>query len=238
MFFRFFFCFLVVCFCVSPSVAEVNVKIHEAEKAVFAFFKLASHVPEFEKWSESFTPDEPMGDNDLRTFHEQQKLRLQWGFGTYEEHKDFLKLRTPVTVELLERDGKKALVTTLDNYSDSELVYFPYVYTDQTIGLVVNSLRRKNKVPLDDVHYAQILKSLGGQTKASVSLRLKVRPLDADMSEPLIVDNRNVWVLEGDVAYMAYEVKDAAGQYQRFITYNAPWYLSDSEKELMDILEE
>lgn len=229
------------CFSISNSHAEVRVKVSEEERVVFAFFKKAGRLPEFNRWANTIEYHldvvTKQDRQERKIFYEQQRLRLQWGFGTYDETKQFLPIRTPATLSLVHDGEKKQLNYTLDNYVDQEFMFFPYEYTDQIIGIVIPELHAKGTIELDDQQFEEVSGNFDGQDVLHASMRILVRPLEAELKKPFIVDNRNVWPLVGDIASFSFDKKGNDLDYQKFLYYTAPWYLTSDEERLRNLLE-
>lgn len=238
MSFRFFFCLFCACLVSVSALAEVRVDIADEEKPVFAFFKLARYAPDFEYWAQSMRPGPEVQTPDQKAeFIETEVKRLQWGFGTYDEASEFLPLRVPVDLSLVERNGKHLIYYRLVGFGESDFPFFPFPYGEQAIGLLLKDLGRFNGVELSQVDYDRV----GHHFKDGVlraSLRMRVRPLKAEVNAPSVVDNINFWMLSGDVGYFSYELKQPEGGYERLMSYSAPWFMSDSERELFELLGE
>ncbi len=234
------FLFLVFFVFLIPSFAQamVDVRVADEEKPVFAFFKLADRWPDFKYWAKSTPFDDGVSsEEDLKRFYEQERKRLQWGFGTYDLKNDFLPIRVDVDLSLVVRDGRKLVDYRLVGFEEQDLPFFPFPYGTQAIGLVLKDLGRFNGLELSAVDYERISSRFKGAERLRVSLKLRVRPLEADVTAPVVVDGVNFWILSGDTAYFAYELKDpVSGKYERLMSYFAPWFMTESERDLYELL--
>lgn len=216
----------------APAMAQL--KVSEEEKAVFAFFKLADHVPNYESWVNTM-PSYLQADPDMKEdIYHLEKTRLKWGFGTYDETEDFLQIQTEAELFLTETGEQTTLHFRFPGSAGEEYHYFPYHYADAWIALVISDLARFASLPLTAEHTENIKKKLNGQTRTAVKMKMRVRPLEADINEPLQMDNAYFWIMSGDIAYLEFESKETQ---QKLFEYTAPWYLTQAEADLLNLLQ-
>jgi hypothetical protein len=243
MFYRSLFC-LCLCFALLVAVpmharSMVEVEIADSEKPVFAFFKLARYAPDFEYWAESIQPGSHVRtQEEIAVFREQEATRLQWGFGTYDETVEFLPLRIPVDLMMVEKDGKHLIYYNLVGFQAGELPFFPFPYGEQAIGLLLKDLKKFDGVELAQGDYDRVKGHFVDGEPLRASLRMRVRPLKAEVGAPSVVDSINFWMLSGDVGYFSYELPKVGGGYERLMSYSAPWFMTPSELELFELLGE
>ena len=216
----------------APAMAQL--KVSEEEKAVFAFFKLADHIPDYKSWVNtmpSYTQAEPDMKEDI---YHLEETRLKWGFGTYDETEDFLKIQTEAEL-ILNQDGEKTMLHfRFPGSAGEEYPYFPYPYAEAWIALVISDLAHFASLPLSAEHAENIKKKLGGQTHTPVKMKMRVRPLEADINEPLQMDGSYFWIMSGDIAFLEFEGKETQ---QKLFEYTAPWYLTQAEADLLNLLQ-
>lgn len=230
-FLRFWPLFLAVFTLAFPVHAQL--KVSEQEKAVFAFFKLAEHVPDYKSWAESM-PDYKNASPELQPdIYNIEETRLKWGFGTYDPADEFLKIQTDAELILNETSDQTILHFRFPGSEGEEYPYFPYPYADAWIALVVSDLGHFTSLPLKPAEAQNIRKVLAGKTRTDVKMNMRVRPLEADIDEPLFLDGSYFWVMSGDIAYLDFV---AVGAGETLFKYTAPWYLSDSEADLLELL--
>lgn len=233
---RFLFCFFMLGAIAFPAHAVVNVTIAEDEKPIFAFFRLIERIPDFEYWVKNSSRYMKTTTKESRDFaYDSEMRRLQWGFGNYDEKKDFLKIRAPVDLSLSKDNaGNHRLHFTLVGFENSEFPFFPFSYGQMSVALLIKDLERFNNLKISDVNYKRVSAHFEEQDHLRAYVKIRIRPLSADISEPIVIDDTHFWGLSGDIAYFSYELEDA----QRLVSYTAPWYLSKSENELLNLLGE
>ena len=236
MIIRFLFCFFMLSVMIFPAHAVVDVSIGDDEKPIFAYFRLIERLPDFEYWVKNSSRYIKSTTEQSRDFaYDSEMKRLQWGFGTYDETKEFLRIRAPVELRLSKDEaGKHRLHFTLVGFENSEFPFFPFSYGQMSVALLIKDLDRFNNLKISDVNYSRVSSHFEDQDVLRAYVKIRVRPLSADVSEPIVIDNEHFWGLSGDIAYFSYELEDA----QRLVSYTAPWYLSKSENELLDLLGE
>lgn len=226
--------------------AGVEVDIADEETPVFAFFRMAQRYPDFDYWAENspkmiYATDEfERADIKLR-----EKTRLKWGFGVYNEHKDMLKVRAPIVIRVGDGNaGAQTLHFEIKNMADQSTPFFPFSYGKEAIALLPMGLSRFNGFVMNEHGRTRVEKHMGDDPQMDAYLLLRIRPLKADMTKPVVVGNTNFWMLTGDIAYLAFEVdasKDDEAKDKeesvRLLEYTAPWYMSESEKDLIDLLQ-
>lgn len=214
--------------------AKAQLKITEEEKAVFAFFKLAEHVPNYKSWVMAMPSYNQAGPDMREDIYHLEETRLKWGFGTYDETDEFLKIRTEAELILNETDEQTILHFRFPGSAGEEYPYFPYPYAEAWIALVISDLGRFTSIPLSPEQTKNIKTMLDGATKTPVKMKMRVRPLEADIEKPLEMDGAYFWIMGGDIAYLEFISKDKE---QTLFEYTAPWYLTSAESELLEMLQ-
>lgn len=221
--------------------AFATLKITGQEKAVFAFFKLANSTPNYTKWIKR-TPEFLKLDKDAQPYYfKEEDVRLKWGFGTYNVKKDFLKIQTNVLVRYEGEKGQKTLKINLPDFPDAASPFFPYPYGQDWIALIVSDLDKFTTIPIDQDHEEEIKKYISSNPEKThrAILRMRLRPLSADSRAPLELNNASHWLLLSDTAYVSLEYYDEETSKPVVLwDYTAPWYLSETERNLLEILKE
>lgn len=212
----------------------------ETEKAVFSFFKISRHDPNYETWINATPPVSGITDPRIRAdMYEQESLRLKWGFGTFNVDRDFLKINTNVLLFFMRGKNSMTLNFMFPNSKPGEVPYFPYAYGNDWIALLIEDLANFTQIPLttdEAVKISQYLKE--GQVYA-ITLAVRARVKKADSAEPLMLDGVNQWIMSGEVGNIDFLYKDpATGKDISLWKFTAPWYLTDTEKLLMPLLNE
>lgn len=239
--FLFFMPVLIWFFQFSNVYGQEESKLTEQEKAVAAFFALNGEEPDFTVWtraSETYTGADQTIQQEI---FEQERLRLKWGFGTYDVRSDFLKINTEVMSWLSSSDGKNPPVLSFHfPHSHRDYVpYFPYSYGEEWIALIVKDLPTFSSIPLGKEEYDYVSQYIEpGDEPHEAQLIIRIRPLSADNSEPLSLDGFDQWLMMGDIAYLRFDVSDKkTGNNLKLWEYSSLWYLSDTQNELLSILE-
>lgn len=234
-----FFVGALVALTTGPGYAAYEAKVSEYEKAVFAYFKLARTMPHFDAWIRSSENYKSLPAPQQEPFYEQEAMRLKWGFGTYDETAQFLRIGMAVEIMLVADPKAPSLRFRHLNSADENLPYFPYPYGGEWVALVVNDLEYFKNVPLGPKQLEAITGHIKPGHPYRADIRMRVRPLSADTEKPLVIDDVNYWLMMGDVAFFEFSLPAAPGAKPVSLwSYTAPWYLSESEEELIHLLEQ
>lgn len=234
----FLFCFflfpLAICL---PSLAQ-NKEVSESDKAIFAFFKLASLTPDYDQWirnSEKYitSAEDPTLQRDI---YEIESLRLKWGFGTYNPEQDFIKIRTPVKLAL-NTARKPQLAFIFPGNISGSVPYFPFPYGNEAVALIVGDLENFMRIDLSPEEFEKISSLIAPGQAYDAQLSLRVRPVSADGATPLKLDGMDQWLLMGETGYLEILYAPQGQSETALWAYTAPWYLSDTEKNLLPLLE-
>ncbi len=215
--------------------ARAELKITEADRVVFAYFELNNRTPDYKYWAEgtqAYAVAKTKDDKEMVLG--QEEFRLDWGFNQYDVKKDFLRLRTPVMLTLNKKDNQTRLEFQLLEILDPAQPFFPFPYGHELIGLYIKDLPKFKSIPLNPKDRERIEPLFKDRKEVQATLSMHVRPLEGNDVSPLVIEETNVWLLTGDLAYLAIEEKNKR---EVLMSYSAPWYLSDDEKALIDILE-
>ena len=229
--------FLLICLA-SPVRAEFSPDISMHEKAVFAYFKTTRGQPFFDQWIKSSEPYRTSAALAQDEIYEHELLRLKWGFGVYDETADFLAVNTQVYLQLSNGAEGPLLNFKFLNSADQEIPFFPYQYGDEWIALIVNDLHLFTSVPLDAEQHQKIASLLEAGKIYEGMIRIRARPVTADAEMPLEMPDGKYWLLMGDTAYIEFlYAKPGATEPVKLWHYTAPWYLSENEEILLDLLD-
>ena len=227
---------LTVLACIISIPAWAQLRVSEEEKAVFAFFQLGERVPNYDEWIFSLEDYKTAPEDLQEDLYHMHDTRLKWGFGTYNHKEDFLKITTKSELFVTEKDSKYMLHFRFPGSEGEEYPYFPYQYREDWIALVVNDLGRFTSIPITQQQYEGLKPFLKDQQTIKTKMRMRVRPLNADFEKPLLIDDNYFWVMTGDIAYLGFETENTQTP-QTLYNYTAPWYLTDTEAELLELLQ-
>lgn len=242
--------FLAFSFIFLPP-AHAGLQTSEEEKAVFSFFRLAGATPDYTTWINHSQRYLKAPDALKQSVYDEEETRLKWGFGTFDPGRDFLKIETDIELHVTNGAEGLGIAFSFPGKSKDEPVYFPYSYGQEWIALVVDDLEKFSKIPLMDEDSAYLTQKLGRGGNFKARLKMRIRPLSADTDAPLALTEKDkFWLLRGDIAYLAFEkipkneieeqAKKTLEEERKtaIFSYTAPWYLSDTESELLNLLGE
>jgi len=209
------------------------------EKGVLAFYKLSGLTPDFNKWVKADL--NPEGDHNPipRELIEQEKLRLQYGLGTYDPEREILKIHTDILSELITQNNEQYLASYFPGKSAFEVPYFPYQAGNTTVAVVMNDLGKYMLLKLEEALYQKIkILLIETESANTLSLDLHFRPVDAQ-KEPIKLDGHDQHIMLGEIAYIAFSKPPLAGQQEPSLLweYYAPWYMDTQKQDLLTILE-
>ena len=224
----------------APAAFAESYHYSESEKAVFSFFKLSHGEPNYESWINASPNVASIVDTKKKAeLYEQESLRLKWGFGTFDVTRDFLKINTDVVLSLTRTKGKTLLNFMFPNAKSDEIPYFPYAYGSEWIALVVEDLGNYTHVPLTQGEEELARKYISEGQIYPIKLVVRARMKKADSAEPLMLDGMTQWIMSGEVGHIEFVYKDPkTGEEITLWKLTAPWYLTDTEKMLMPLLDE
>ena len=218
--------------------AEYRPDITDREKAVFAFFKVTRGTPFFDSWIRTSDTYLSAPKSHQEEVYEAEAMRLKWGFGTYDEKTDFLKISTRVFLQLQTGADGASLNFKFPGSESEEIPIFPYPYGADWITLAIDDLYNFTSVPLGPKQYELVASQLEPGKIYKGSLKMRIRPLTGDAATPLLVDGVNNWLMMGDTAYIEFLYTPSGAKDSVVLwSYTAPWYLTDSEEVLLNLLE-
>ena len=201
-----------------------------AEKAVFAYFRLANKAPDYEKWISDQNTYKGLDDTGKEEFLISESLRLGQAFGQYDLDYDPLILHVPVTSTVVSaKDGNPPyFLTEFVNLDENQDVpSFNFDYGDDKIALIINGLKIFHKMPLTDEQYALMKEKAGASDESfPAMLEIHVRPTEADHNRALIDRNgTQIWLMAGKIAYLKCSFQDIYNSSEvKLWDYVAPWY--------------
>lgn len=221
-----------------PAYAQKK-NITGMEKGVLAFYKLSGMNPHFDKWVKT-NLTELYGNNPVPTeIFEQEKLRLQYGLGTYDPEREILKINTTVLSQHISSNAKTYLASRFPGKAAQKAPYFPYKAGHTWVAVIINNLEDYLVLELDKEDKQKISMLMPQHDQSTkLNMELHFRPVSAQ-SEPIQVDGLKQYPMLGEIAYLAFKKPALAGQKEDSVIweYFAPWYRSADEQNLLDILE-
>lgn len=238
-----FFLFLMAFAIGFPEISCAALSVNDQERPIFAFFKLLQEPPDYDQWimaSSKYLATEGLSEERRQQTYAEEEIRLKWGFGTYDAHKDFLKVYAPITLALSQDSSRPVLTFHFPETEREEILYFPFPYGADNIALVIKDIAAYKSVTLDQKQYETLKPLFKTNTPLTARLKLRIRPLKADMKTPVLVDAIPFWPLVGDIAFLAFEIpapETPKTPYKKIYSYSAPWYMTDEETKLLELLE-
>lgn len=238
---KFFYVFLAMlcalCWDASPAAAQKK-NISNAEKVIVAYHRLSGKTPDFERWTKTTLGKQDQAVNVTPEEFEQERLRLQYGFGTYDPPNEIFRIKTKVLSRVVQSNGKSYLATHFPYEKAMNAPYFPYRSDYIDIAVVINKLADYLVLELKDesAEKAALLLPDNGQDYV-MSMEIHYRPSDAE-KDPVILDGRTQHLLLGEIAYLGIHkpVIEGSGNASPIWEYFAPWHLNKNEQDLLDIL--
>lgn len=184
------------------------------------FYKLCDATPNFKKWAENTDTYKETPEFDKKIVLSQEENRLREGFYN-------LDAKAPINLYF---------TVTLDQYSvlqrsfffpniDSS-TYFPYAYAGEEYALFLPGVGRFAQIPISK----EIADRIMGE---EVSAEFTIIPEKADSKEPLLIHNKDRWVIIGKIAEFKLWNKSKTTLY---FSERAPWY--QPKNELVDLFKE
>ncbi len=229
-------CLLFFAFLAVPIQARADLSYSEADKAVLAFFKVGNAVPDYDGWIKAMPEYYTAPKEDQERIYHEQDVRLKWAFADFDHTDNFLKITTAVFIRKIEKDNQFFLQFKFPEGGDLGAHIFPYPFRKEWVALSVEDLQNFESIPISENVAERIAPLFDSSDMIEGLLNLHVRPLGADYSASKLIDHMYFWLLRGDVAQFELRSQVEAHSYQSVITYTAPWYLNETESELLELM--
>ncbi|MFK7839272.1 MAG: hypothetical protein AB8B83_02985 [Bdellovibrionales bacterium] len=220
--------------------ATAETSVTDEEKAVFAFFKMTDQKPKLESWIKNSKRYLDGRKAEKDKIYNEERERLDWGFGVYDYEKDFITIRRDIRLStLVDQNGVRHLKTRFVDDRHNETPYFPIEYGKESIAFIVEGLENYRSIKPQPEEIPKIKKYFHDSAPYEAVLEVRIRPLSADSKNKLFVDYRDQWLMLGDIAYLKIDFYDEFKLEHVVVwDYNAPWYLDESKKALMEMFKE
>lgn len=219
--------------------SQAQLSVSDQEKAVFAFMKLTNQEPNLKNWIVNSTKYQKANKFDRESLLETEETRLGWGFGTYDVTKDFIKVKSKIRLTTEVNADNKRVLNVSFAHNSNETPYFPFPYGEEWIAFIINDLIDFKTITLKPEEVPKVKQYFYDAAPYEAEIEIRLRPLTADATAPLEVDGTEQWLMLGDVAYLKIEFYDKF-KFENVLVwdYNAPWYLSESQKALLELFKE
>lgn len=214
--------------------------ISDSEKAVFAYLKMTEQEPNLEAWVKNSPTYLDGRKSEKKKILEEEKIRLDWGFGTYDVKNDFITIKSKIRLTTgVKDDGKRFLYTRFVDERHNETPYFPFQYGKDSIAFVIENLESYQVITLKPEEIPKIKQYFYDSAPYEAEIEMRIRPISADSEKKLFVDYKDQWLMLGDIAYLKINYYDEYKLEDVIVwDYNAPWYLDESQKALLNMFKE
>ena len=223
---------------IHTSFAQMTVS--EEEKAVFAYLRLTDQEPDYDAWIKNTEKYQDARTQRRKQILEEEKERLDWGFGTYNARESLITIKAKIRLSTtVKEDGRRMLYTRFDDERHNETPYFPFKYGKDSIAFIIQDLETYRAIELEPEEIPKIKEYFYDSAPYEAEMEMRIRPLSADSNEKLFVDYKDQWLMLGDIAYLRINYYDEFKLEDMNVwDYNAPWYLDESQKALLDMFKE
>ncbi|PCI55436.1 MAG: hypothetical protein COB36_07380 [Alphaproteobacteria bacterium] len=222
----FLFVFLVSFSANMALATEHEEKTTPKERAVFAFFRAAGTVPDYDFWIKSSGRYNALSENHKTAYILDEILRLGRGYSAYDADEDMLELKINVIVKYISgtEDKKPRITFEFFQVDEAYVPTFSYPYGDDVISLIIDRLAAFSNVPLDDAQKETLLPKVPYVDEYfDAKLIVHVRVSRAETEKPIITNGVKQWLMIGDVAHLKCEV-EYMGKNRLLWDFVAPWY--------------
>lgn len=205
------------------------------ERVAIAFYKTGGVIPNFDRWVKETAPyiHTPWARRDK--VYEEEILRLQMAYQNFNPNKEFLIVQTSIFLNLSEKEdeeGKKTyhLHTKFSEVPDA--LYFPYNFMAERIILMPYQLHETMNNEISKAQFDYIKKTVRAN-KQKINTVIRMKPFEADFSQPYEIDGSEQWVFKTKIASIElWDNKD-----NLIWEYTAPWYVSPHFTEIKEIFD-
>lgn len=229
----------LLCFAVSlsPAFAQSK-KITSQELGVLAFYKITGIDPPIEYWIKNNKTFKSMPPEAAKQYFEEEKLRLQWGLGTFNPNEDFLTIHTKINTGLIEKDDKGFMVSNFPGRSALNPPFIPYNIDQTWVAFVLRDIQKYMTIEVDNTTKERLGSYLTPEQPSYIlDLKIVARVLSGDR-KPVKVDGLDQFSMLGDIAYISFSFPEFHQSTDKLLwEYHAPWYMDKDEIDLLKILD-
>jgi hypothetical protein len=213
----------------------------ESEKVGFAFCKIANITPDFSRWGRELeleTVRPPNADPEDDT-------RLDRGFHSYLPDEDLIHIQLPVVLTTVDADRKNAKLARAGivkiatiSVEKQPSFYFPFQIADISIAMIPQEVESFTQVPLTAEQFVNLMNRVGlpknwnGDINSKLSVEFQMRPTSVDIKKPVRLQGEDMWMMLAEVVTMSLWTPD----HKKIVwEYTAPWYVTETSKELLDL---
>ncbi len=211
-----------------------------SEKTILAFYKAAFKDPNFENLVMSLPEYKAFwGDADgAAQFLEEEKLRYEWIFANFQADKDTLEIKTTIGVALMDNAKGKALRLVFPGATEKIPPHFPYNLGEIWVTVLLNDIEKFYNIPVSDEEFSRmktLLPEIGKAYPLKTVFNYRIAKVQSD--EPVVINGTPQWMMLGDIGHIEIAGDEGLTNFNKIVwEYNAPWYLSEGEVDLLKML--
>ena len=220
---------------VGTSLAQQTVT--EEEKVVLSFLNLTNQEPDFERWIKDSPPYINANKFDKEDLLESEIERLGLGYGTYDLENDIITLKDSVRLTTRKNgQGQRVLDIRFTDEKKNDIPHFSIPYGKDHIALIAEKLGDFKQIILKPEEIAAVKKYFYDSAPYEAQIEIRIKPKSADNSSKINVAGLEQRILFGEIAYLKVQYYDKYKlEHVTVWDYNAPWYLSESQKALIEM---
>lgn len=215
----------------------------ENEKIGFAFYQLSGAKPDFKSWvrkTDAYKKALPVEKVELM---QSELTRLERGMGLFHPDEDLVTIEMDVSIKRLPDVGtdpekmKHALQIDFTGNKDQDSYYIPVEIGDIWIAIIVQGMDKQSFRIFDTPQFKSVLQKLNSTLTSQVTtleghVKLSLRPVSVSKQSPVRVADIDLWPMLAEIASFSLWSRDSSV----FIWgYEAPWYVSNDRKDLVDL---
>lgn len=230
-------CLGFVAVCGSALAAKPAVTDPMTERVAFAFYKLGGKTPDFKVWAENKPEYRDVRTSDQESWIRNEMIALKQRFVSFDPEKDLIPIRIVADIEVAEvmgesysEEGRRFELKV--SAGDQSMLYFPYQVNGQYIALIPNRIDAVLTREVDEALFNKIQSGItyDRQTKTGTGvLNFLLRPVSVDMKQPMLLDGKNQWLMMAEIATFSATTYDEGDV---IWDYRAPWYYTQTEKNI------
>lgn len=221
----------------SPAYAQSK-KITSQELGVLAFYKITGLKAPIEHWIKNSEEFKAMPKEAAKQYFEEEKLRLQWGLGTFNPNEDYLTIKTKINTALIEKEAKGYIASNFPGRSALDPPFFPHNIESTWVALILKDMQKFMTLEVDNLTKERLAAYLTPeQPSYMLDLKITVRVLSGDRKQ-IKVDGIDQYSMLGDIAHISFNFPEFHQSTDKILwEYHAPWYMDKDEIDLLKILD-
>lgn len=221
----------------APAHAQ-NKRITSQELGVLAFYKITGLEAPIDHWSKNSKTYKSMPAAPAKQYYEEEKLRLQWGLGTFNPNDDYLTIQTKINTTLLEKDDTGFMVSNFPGRSALDPPYFPHNIQNTWVALVLKDIKEFMTLEVNSQAKERLASYLTPEQPSYIlDLKIVVRVLSGDRKK-INMDGLDQYSMLGDIAHISFSFPEFHQSKNKLLwEYHAPWYMDQNEIDLLKILD-